>query len=127
MLRSDQYEHQRKIFTRYELEGEPVVITEKMITTHYRGKDWPTRQIRWTGVHKIRYGDEEYLADGSVVSDSGPKLGVTVVKERHREVPFTPEERAAGRERINRVMREIFGCDVIWPEEGGNTTPCGNE
>ena len=123
MARSDQYEHQNKLFMRFEIEGEALTITETERTTSYRGKDWPTRRVRWKGLHRIRFGDEEYLADESMVFDSGPKLGVSVVVTRHREVPFTAEERAAGRANINRVMRDLFGFDVIWPDETKEKSP----
>ena len=121
MGRSDQYMNCNKLFQRFEIEGESLTITEKMTTTPYRGKDWPTRCIRWKGVHRIKHGDEEYLAVNTVVFDSGPKLGVSVTVERKREVPYTAEEIAAGRANIERVMMDLFGCEVIWPEKRGET------
>lgn len=117
MGRSDQYMNCNELFQRFEIEGEPLTVKEWTTTTPYRGKDWPTRCIRWKGVHRIRHGDREYLAQHSVVFDSGPKLGVSVTVEEKREVPFTPEEIAAGRANIERVMMDLFGCVVIWPED----------
>ena len=117
MLRSDQYVNSNSLFTRYEIEGEPLEITVEEKTTRYRNKDWPTRYIHWKGLHRIERRGETFLADRSMVADSGPKLGVSVLYTRHPEVPYTKEERLAGRERINRVVQDLFGCRVIWDTE----------
>ena len=122
MERSDRYMNCGKWFRRFEIEGEPLTITEQMTQTRDGAKSFPTRQVRWAGLHRIQHGDEEYLAVHSVVSDSGPKLGVSVTVEKQREVPFTAEESAAGRVRIGRVMMDLFGCEVIWPGPRGELT-----
>lgn len=123
MTRSDQYITQRKIFIRTEVEGEPLTITQTEKTTPYRGQDYPTVCVRWKGVHRIQFGEEAFLAEESMVSDAGAKLGVSVVVTKRREVPFTAAERAAGREHINQVLRSMFGCEVDW-EEGEEREPC---
>lgn len=112
MAQQDRYITQNRPFIRTEIEGEKLVITRRQRTTPYRGKDWPTACIRWRGLHRIQFGEEEFLADESEVSDSGPKLGVSVVVTRHRDVPPTREEIEANRENINRVLRQICGCEV---------------
>lgn len=119
MGRSDQYMNNHKLFQRFEIEGEPLTITEKMTETRDGAKSFPTHQIRWKGLHRIRHGDKEYLAIHSVVSDSGPKMGVSVSVQEPRE--YTAEEIAAGRANIERVMMDLFGCEVIWPEKRGDT------
>ena len=54
-----------------------------------------------------------------MVCDAGPKVGVSVMTERAPEVPYTPEERAAGRERIRQAVERIYGCRCYWRDEGG--------
>lgn len=115
----DQYMTQGKIFARQELAGEPLDIDHTDKTTRYRGKDWPTACTRWKGLHQVRFGEESFLADESMVFDSGPKLGVTVVVARHPDRPATEAERAAGREEVCRKIGAIFGCRCYWNNEGG--------
>lgn len=113
-------EKQQIYFTRWELEGQPVEVEEKQRTTPYRGKDYPTRCVRWTGLHLTKYGNQpEQRSLGSLVSDAGPKVGISVVTERAPEVPYTLEERAAGRERIRQAVERIYGCRCYWKDEGG--------
>lgn len=113
-------EKQQIYFTRWELEGQPVEVEEKQRITVYCHKDYPTRCVRWTGLHLTKYGNQpEQRSMGSLVSDAGPKLGISVVTERAPEVPYTPEERAAGRERIRRTIERIYGCECHWINEGG--------
>lgn len=114
MGRSDQYMNCNKLFQRFELEGEPLIITEKQSVTRYRHEDLPTVCIRWKGLHRIRHGEEEYLADESVVFDSGPKLGVSVTVTRHSDTVITKEERQANRDQIDAVMMQICGRRVDW-------------
>lgn len=117
MARIEQYEHQHTLFVRTEIDGQPLAITVKHTSTMYRGKACPTETIRWKGLHKVRFGDKEQLADESMIFDSGPKLGVSVCVTPHPEVEPTAEERAANRERIREVCRDIFGCRAIFPDE----------
>ncbi|WP_160662554.1 hypothetical protein [Colidextribacter sp. OB.20] len=113
-------ERQQIYFTRWELEGQPVEVEETQRTTLYRHKDYPTRCVRWTGLHLTKYGDlPEQQSMGSLVSDAGPKCGVSVVTERAPEVPYTSEERAAGRERIRQAVEKIYGCRCEWKNKGG--------
>ena len=51
-------ERQQIYFTRWELEDQPVEVEETQRTTPYRHKDYPTRCIRWTGLHLTKYGDQ---------------------------------------------------------------------
>lgn len=118
MARTDQYITQHKPFIRTEVEGEPLTITRLDKTTPFRGKDYPTACVRWKGVHHIQFGEESFLAEESMVSDAGPTLGVSVVVTKRQEVPFTEAERAAGREYINRVLRDMFGIEVDWNKRG---------
>lgn len=112
MARQEQYEHQNKPLIRAEIAGESVVVSEKHRVTPYRGKDWPTVCIRWKGLHILRLGDQEIIAAESVITDAGPKVGVSLMFERPRETPPTQEEIQHNRENINRVLRENFGVEV---------------
>lgn len=116
----EQYEHQNTTLIREEIAGESVVVSEKHRVTPYRGKDWPTVCIRWKGLHMLRLGDQEILAAESVISDAGPKVGVSLTFERPREAPPTQEEIQHNRENINRVLRSICGCEVTdWGDGKG--------
>ena len=118
MARQEHYMHQNKPLVRFEIEGEPLVVTEKQRVTQYRKKDWPTACIRWKGRHMLRMGDEEFPVVESVISDAGPSVGVSLVFERPRETPPTREEIQSNRENINRVLRQICGCEVAdWGKE----------
>lgn len=98
---------------RYELEGEPLLVTEtEGRSFRARGKVWTTRNIRWKGRHRFRWGDLDKVVQESVVHDSGA-IGVSATSVEPTE--FTREARLAGRERSGRVIREQFGCEVIWP------------
>lgn len=119
-MRQEQYEHQNKPLIRTEIEGEPIKITQFMRTTRNQKKDWPTVCIRWKGLHVLRLGDKEILAAESVISDAGPKVGVTLSFEQPRETPPTQAEIQANRENINRVLRSICGCEVTdWGDGKG--------
>lgn len=125
MARQDQHTHSKRLLIRTEIEGEPLVITEKQRFTVYRGKDIPTACIRWKGLHQIRWGDKEFLAVESVISDGGPSLGVSFAYEEVREVPPTREEIEENRANINQVLREICGCEVTNWGTRGEKAPCG--
>lgn len=114
-------ERQQIYFTRWELEDQPVEVEEKQRTTPYRHKDYPTRCVRWTGLHLTKYGDQpEQKSLGSMICDAGPKVGVSVMTERAPEIPYTPEERAAGRERIRQAVERIYGCRCEWKTKGSD-------
>ena len=117
-MREEHYIHQNKTLVRCQIAGEEPVVTEKHRVTRYRNKDWPTTCIRWKGLHILRLGDEEITAAESVVTDAGPCVGVSLVFERPRDVPPTREETQASRDNINRVLRQICGCEVTdWGKE----------
>lgn len=121
MARQEQYEHQNQTLIRSEIEGEAVVVTERQRVTPYRGKDWPTVCIRWKGLHRLRLGDREVLAVESVITDAGPKLGVSLAFERPREAPPTQQEIQHNRDNINRVLRSICGREVSdWGDGKGD-------
>lgn len=111
-MRQEHYDHQNKTLIRQEINGCSVVVSAKQKVTRYRGKDWPTVCIRWEGKHLLRLGDEEIMAVESVISDAGPKLGVSLSFERPREVFPSEEEIQANRANINRVLMQICGCQV---------------
>lgn len=112
-------EKQMLYFTRWELEDQPpVAVEEKQKTTPYRRKDVPTLCVRWTGLHLTQYGNQPVKrAMGSQICDAGPKVGISVAVELAPEVPYTPEERAAGREKIRKAVEQIYGCRCEWQEK----------
>lgn len=118
MGRVEQFENGKRKCFRRELDGCPVVVTVKRTVTRYRRKEVPTTVTRWTGRHLLELGQEMIEADGSIIEDAGPLLGVSLMFERHRETSYTEAERAAGRAKIERVVREVFGCGCIWDGEG---------
>ena len=116
MARQDQYISQNKIFSRFEIEGESLTVTEFDRTSRSGRKAEPVTCIRWVGLHRIRYGDEEFLADRSMacVAGEGGKKGVSILVTRHPDVPFTEADRAENRKNIDRLLRDAFGCQVNW-------------
>ena len=117
-MREEHYIHQNKPLVRRQIDGTEPVVTEKHRMTRYRKKDWPTACIRWKGLHILRLGDEEITVAESVITDAGPSVGVSVAFERPRETPPTREEIQTARENINRVLRQICGCEVAdWGKE----------
>ena len=116
-MRQEQYETQKQIFIRTELPGEPLNVTVKQKSTSYRGRPWPTTCIRWRGLHRIQFGEMDFLAVESMVSDSGPTVGVSTAWTRKPERLSTEEERAAARANFERLMLETFGCKVNWPDK----------
>lgn len=113
-MKSDQFVHQKKPCARVELDDQPVTVTTTVGSTTYRGQEYETIKARWKGCHLLRIGEEEFLVDESMTFDAGPRLGVTLVFERHREVPFTEEECAAGRAHILRVATDVLVGQGIW-------------
>lgn len=108
MLRTDCHRSQGKDFIRTEIEGEPLEIIEKERTTLWRKKERPTACVVWLGRHMVRWGGETFVAEGSMTADAGPRIGCSVVVHRAPEVPYTEEEKAAGREHIRRVASHIY-------------------
>ena len=116
MARQDQYISQNKLFTRWEIDGEPLTVTELQRMTGTQRRPEPVTCIRWVGLHRIRYGDDEFLADRSMVcvAGEGGKKGVSILVTRHPEIPFTEADRAETRKNIDRLLRDAFGCQVNW-------------
>ena len=90
MLQVEEFQHQNKTCYRKELEGCPVEITES------------TRQAK--------IGNMEYTRH----LNCGPKLGVSVACTPHREVPFTEEEREAGRRHVIEVATQLMIRAGVW-------------
>ena len=116
MARQDQYISQNKIFSRFEIEGEPLTVTEFERISQGGRRAEPVTCIRWVGLHRICYGDEEFLADRSMacVAGEGGKKGVSILVTRHPDVPCTEADRAENRKNIDRLLRDAFGCQVNW-------------
>ena len=110
-MRSESYTNRKVPVHRYELEGQPVEIQVKDKVLRYNGKEVPCRYIHWVGLHKFVRGEEEYLVERSVISDSG-RLGIGA--DFIRATNYTEEERAAGRERIKAVATECLIKMGIW-------------
>lgn len=52
--------------------------------------------------------------DRTVFSDAGPKMGISRSMIRHREIPYTAEEREEGRRNIQRVVTQCLQAQGIW-------------
>ena len=110
----EEFRHQNKACYRQELEGCPVEITETARTALLDGTAYDRRARRWKGRHLLVIGEDVQDVDESLVTDCGPKLGVTVACTPHREVPFTEEEREAGRQRVIQVATQLMIRAGIW-------------
>ena len=118
MARAEQYQNCSPVFSRWEIEGEHLEVSEQESATLYRGKDCPTKVVLWVGLHWIRFGDSEpILADRSMVFDSGPSLGASVCYTRHPDVMPTAEERAENRRHLKMLCMELYGRVAVWPDE----------
>ncbi len=114
MLREESFEHQNRTCYRRELEGCPVEITESTRQAKIGNMEYTRHLKRWKGRHLLILGDEVKDVDESLVTDCGPKLGVAVACTPHREVPFTEEEREAGRKRVIEVATQLMIRAGIW-------------
>ncbi|MGN9098198.1 hypothetical protein [Flintibacter porci] len=114
MGRVEQFEHQNKICYRKELEGYPVEVIVKHRTEIYNGKEISVELRDWRGRHCLILGEEILDVDRSFTTDRGPKLGVALGMEKHREVPFTEEEKAEGRKRVIEVATQLMIRAGIW-------------
>lgn len=114
MERIDVFEHQNMTCYRKELPGCPVEIIIKERTELYRGKQIQKTITDWRGRHLLILGDEQLDVDRSMTTDRGKKLGVSLGYELHREIPFTEEEREAGRQRVREVATQVLIRAGIW-------------
>lgn len=88
---------------RNEIEGEELVVHEVHKTTRWKGKDWPTRCVRWEGIHRFQWGQVDQIVGQSQICDAGP-VGISAVT--NNSVNNTEEERAAGQERIRQAAAQ---------------------
>ena len=114
MTRSEEFVHQNKKCSRRELEGCPVEITVTSRQATYNGKPYTRVLTRWKGRHLLIIGEEKLDVDESLVTDCGPKLGVSVASTPHREIPFTEAEREAGRRRVINVATQLMIRAGVW-------------
>ena len=114
MLRKDEFRHNNETCFRQEVEGCPVEITESSCQATLGKLEYTRHLKRWKGRHLLVIGDEVEDVDESLVTDCGPKLGVSVACTPHREVPFTEEEREAGRKHVIEVATQLMIRAGIW-------------
>jgi hypothetical protein len=114
MGRVEQFEHQNKTCYRKELDGYPVEIIVKDRTEICNGQQRQKVLRDWRGRHLLILGDQELDVDRSMTTDRGPKMGVALGYELHREVPFTEEEKAEGRKRVIEVATQLMIRAGIW-------------
>ena len=114
MERTDVFQNQNMTCRRVELPGQPVEIVVKEKTMEYQGREIPKVVRDWKGRHLLILGDQELDVDRSMTIDLGPKLGLSLGYELHREVPFTEEEREEGRRRVKEVATQILIRAGIW-------------
>ena len=114
MERTDVFQHQNMTCRREELPGQPVEIIVKVKTMTYKGKEIPKTIVIWQGRHRLILGDRELDVDRSMTMDLGPKMGISLGYTEHQEVPFTEEEKEAGRRRIKEVATRNLIRAGIW-------------
>lgn len=115
MLRVEEFQHQNQTCYRKELEGcPPVAVTAQSYQATLGKLEYTRRPVRWKGRHLLILGDQTMDVDESLVTDCGPKLGVSVGYELHREIPFSEEERAAGRKRVIELATQLMIRAGIW-------------
>ena len=102
------------------IDGEKAVkadlVVEVTQTTESNGdKEYPLTITKWSGLHEIqdRQGRTVRFAR-TVFSDAGPKMGISRSMIRHREIPYTAEEREEGRRNIQRVVTQCLQAQGIW-------------
>ena len=89
MLRVEEFQHQNQTCYRKELEGcPPVAVTVQSYQATLGKLEYTRRPVRWKGRHLLIIGDQTMDVDESLVTDCGPKLGVSVGYELHREIPL---------------------------------------
>ena len=114
MERTDVFQNQNMTCRRVELPGQPVEIIVKVKTVTINGKELPTTIVIWQGRHRLFLGDRELDVDRSMTLDHGPKVGLNLGYDEHREVPFTEEEKEEGRRRIKEVATRNLSRAGIW-------------
>lgn len=114
MLREEKFWHQNRTCFRRELEGCPVEVIDSSYPARLGAQEYTRHLIRWRGRHQLVLGDEVRDVDESLVTDCGPKLGVSVAFTPHREIPFTEEEREEGRRRVVEVATQLMIRAGIW-------------
>lgn len=77
------------------------------------GKTFKTTLIRRTGLARYIRRGRESLADMATFHDCG-KLGMSCTYTDHRAVPYTEEEKAAGRRHIQEVAAQILVDQGLW-------------
>lgn len=79
------------------------------------GKLMPVTITRLEGLFEYQDADGSiHLADGASIMDFGPKLGVIRAYDKHPDVPFTEEEKAAGRAQICAVATQAMTEQGLW-------------
>ena len=102
------------------IDGEKAVkadlVVEVTQTTESNGdKEYPLTNTKWSGLHEIQDRQGRTVrVDRTVFSDAGPKMGISRSMIRHREIPYTAEEREEGRRNIQRVVTQCLQAQGIW-------------
>ena len=92
------------------------LVVEVTQTTESNGdKEYPLTITKWSGLHEIQDRQGRTVrVDRTVFSDAGPKMGISRSMIRHREIPYTAEEREEGRRNIQRVVTQCLQAQGIW-------------
>lgn len=114
MGRVECFENQNQICYRKELDEYPVEVIVKHRTEIHRGKELDVELRDWRGRHLLILGDQVLDVDRSFTTDRGPKQGTALGFEKHREVPFTEEEKAEGRRRVIEIATQNLIRAGIW-------------
>lgn len=89
-----------------------VTVTVEHKIKRRDGKEYPVVITTREGLDTYIENGKEIIADRAVFSDYGPKQGVSRCYILHKD--YTPEEREAGRRRIQEVAAQILVDQGIW-------------
>ena len=113
MVRVEEFYHQSMACCRRELEGCPVEVTVESRQSLYQGKAHTRTLRRWSGLHLLTVGEEVREVDESLVTDWGPKLGISLACTPHREAPVTKAEREAVLRNVVQMAARLMRRDSL--------------
>ncbi len=115
MGRIEYFEHSNMKCCRKEVDGwPPVEMTVQHTLSYYSDPPVPREGRRWKGRHILILGDKEYDVDCSLLGDRGPKIGISVTMEEHREVPLTQAQWDSINQRVNEAAVAALVHAGIW-------------
>lgn len=107
MERVEGFQHQNKPCWRRELPGSPLEVAVETRQALYGGKEYTRTLRRWKGRHLLSVGEEVREVDESLVTDCGPKLGISLSCIPHRG-GVAAEEREENCRRIVQTAAQLM-------------------